>query len=62
MKNELRKALNLFTLNNKRLENVKAGIVDETDCYCACAYADQGGSSFVDNANANIDNNLHSPG
>jgi len=31
-------------------------------CGCACAYANQGGSSTQDNANANLAQGLHSPG
>jgi len=33
-----------------------------SSCGCACAYANQGGSSTQDNANANLAQGLHSPG
>jgi natural product precursor len=31
------------------------------NCYCACAYADQGGSSTADNQSANNAGGLYSP-
>ena len=52
--------MDYFELNEKKMKAVKGGRY----CCCACAYADSGGSSTVDNRDANYDggvNGLSSP-
>ena len=39
------------SLNEKEMKHVTGG--DSTICYCGCLYANQGGSSTVDNGCAN---------
>jgi hypothetical protein len=58
MKKEMKKKVGLFTLSKKAMKYVSGAV---GDCCCACAYENQGGSSTVDNADANIDNDLRSP-
>lgn len=59
MKEKMKKKLGLFSLSKKMMRFVPGG--DLGNCCCACAYADSGGSSIVDNADANIDGGLKSP-
>jgi hypothetical protein len=52
------------SLNNKEMNKVRGG-VDGCDegcgsCECSCYYADNGGSSIMDNGVANSDKTLHS--
>jgi len=58
MKQKMRKHLNLFQLEGKKLSNVKGG----NSCCCACAYENSGGSSTFNNCDANFDGGLESPG
>jgi natural product precursor len=50
-------ALENQSLNNKEMNAVRGG----ADCCCACAYANQGGSSTNDNGCANGKEGLKSP-
>ncbi len=64
MRARIKKQLNLFKMDEEKMSSAKAGQAEERFCCCACAYADNGGSSTVDNADANIDggsNGLRSP-
>ena len=47
-------------INNDNLNNITGGA--ESRCSCACAYANQGGSSTCDNSAENYKYGLHSPG
>jgi hypothetical protein len=44
--------LNLYKLTVKETQKTKAGIIWQ-GCGCACAYVNCGGSSTIDNYNAN---------
>ncbi len=44
-------------LSNKEMNQVRGG----NTCGCGCHYEDKGGSTKIDNANANYANNLWSP-
>ena len=54
------KKIKLTSLLESDMADVKAGQVP-VNCYCACRYADSGGSSTVDNAGANDENGYWSP-
>ncbi len=58
MKEKIKEKLGLFSLGKKMMKYVPGGV---GDCCCACAYENNGGSSTVDNADANIDGDLKSP-
>ncbi len=47
----MRNSLNLFELEEKKMQFVKGGRY----CCCACAYADSGGSSSSANRDANYE-------
>jgi natural product precursor len=57
MKNIKLNALENQSLNNKEMNVVRGG----KECCCACAYANQGGSSTNDNGCANGKGGLQSP-
>ncbi len=58
MKEKMKRSLNLFELKKRSMTEVSAG---RYDCCCACAWADQGGSSNIDNDAANDAGDLVSP-
>lgn len=60
MRNEMKKKLGLFTLDEKKMTSLKGG-GDYIKCCCACAYANSGGSSTADNGSANFQGGLMSP-
>lgn len=49
-------------LNEKEMISVRGGSDKKPACGCACAYANNGGSSTADNYSANDAKGLHSPG
>ncbi|NIR10847.1 MAG: rSAM-modified peptide [Candidatus Aminicenantes bacterium] len=56
MKSKMKESLNLFKLSERKLKAVKGG-----HCCCGCLYANSGGSSMLDNMDANALKGLHSP-
>jgi natural product precursor len=60
MKNIKLNAIEANKLKEKQMNNLKGGSPG-TCCGCACAYANQGGSSDAANGNANKASGLNSP-
>ena len=59
------KKLKLIQLSKNELENREMGMTrggNGSCCICGCRYWDDGGSSTVDNGNANNAGGLESPG
>lgn len=54
------KKIRLTSLLESEMAEVRAGQVPVT-CYCACRYADSGGSSIEANGDANDENGWWSP-
>jgi len=60
------KKLKLTSLSETEMKKVSGGQIVKMyvwvgGCGCGCHYAGSGGSSFVDNTNANIEGGLYSP-
>jgi len=59
---EMKNFLKLTKLSKEEMGKVVGGMWILSDrCFCACKYANQGGSSTGDNFNANDDGGLQSP-
>ena len=56
----MKKSLKLNFLRTEVLSPEEKKHLTGGACMCACCYRDCGGSSIIDNANANADDNLYS--
>jgi hypothetical protein len=52
----MKESFSLYRLGEREQKRVKAGV--ESFCICACAWANCGGSSTMDNSIANMDMGL----